>query len=73
MESEFLDPSDKNKPLSLKTGYMFMCFLCLEKAYINLRKAMEIMSEHKPWFDTEKTNPVMPKTKQEQSDIKKNK
>ena len=52
---------------------MFMCFLCLEKAYINLRRAMEIMSEYKPWFDTEKTNPVMPKTKQEQSDIKKNK
>ena len=62
MESGFLDQSDKNKPLSLKTGYMFMCFLYLEKAYINLRKAMEIMSENKPWFDT----------KQEQADCEKN-
>ena len=63
MESEFLDPSDKNKPLSLKTGYMFMCFLCLEKAYINLRRAMEIMSEYKPWFDTEKNKSGYAKNK----------
>ena len=72
MESEFLDPSDKDKPLSLKTGYMFTCFLYLEKAYTNLRKVMEIMSEYKPWFDTDNNNPVMPRTKQEQLDIEKN-
>ena len=52
MEYDYKNEADKHRPLSLKTGYLYICFLYLQQINEKLKYVLQTMAERQPWFDS---------------------
>ena len=53
MEYDSKNESYKHRPLSSKTGYLYLCFLYLQQINEKLKYVLQTMAEHQPWFDSD--------------------